>query len=194
MTIEPIDPAEVRLTGENSYICLSEVSSDELTTRTSHWRVLYSPAGPGHALFIQSELTDNQVAIYSDNIALARWLSEEIEPQIYGPFGDRSIPVVEADFERNGDVRSFYSERIASADVDIVMTWYDFVTPWVMRAPPGLAGRTHGIYNVHIPARRAQLTINGEVAKGRPWPVERYGYAGSTASIAWSEIWVRPRE
>ena len=41
----PIDPNSIRLTGENSFIRL--VEGEEQTTRTSHWRVLYSPGWGG---------------------------------------------------------------------------------------------------------------------------------------------------
>ena len=96
--VSPVDPNEIRLTGENSYIRLSHEESGPLTARASHWRVLFSPAGPGHALFLESELTDNQVRIYSDNVALARWLQEEIEKTIYDKFADQSVLVAEATF------------------------------------------------------------------------------------------------
>ena len=52
----PVDPNSIRLTGENSFIRL--VEDGEQTTRTSHWRVLYSPGGAGHVLFIKSDLVD----------------------------------------------------------------------------------------------------------------------------------------
>ena len=55
-TANPTDPAEVRLTGENSFIRLPQ--GNDQTTRPSHWRVLLSPVGPGHVLFLKSELVD----------------------------------------------------------------------------------------------------------------------------------------
>ena len=76
--VNPTDPNEVRLTGENSFIRLQESEDGPQLTRTSHWRVLWSPAGQGQVLFITSELTSDAVKIYADNIALARWLQEEI--------------------------------------------------------------------------------------------------------------------
>ena len=135
--VSPVDPNEVRLTGENSYIRLGEQEGGPLTTRSSHWRVLYSPAGPGHVLFIQSELTDNQVRIYADNVALARWLQAEIESTIYEGFADESTPVADACFVRHGDVRSFSTEKVVSGDTEISLTWYDFVEPFVVRSQPG---------------------------------------------------------
>src|SRR5467141_2121930 len=64
------DPNQVCLTGENSFIRLQLEENGTQMTRVSHWRILYSPGGPGHVLFMQSDVTDNAVHIYSDNIAL----------------------------------------------------------------------------------------------------------------------------
>ena len=95
----PVDPNSIRLTGENSFIRL--VEGDEQTTRSSHWRVLYSPGGAGHVLFLKSHLVDG-VRVYADNIALARWLQEEIESLLFPEFADQSLQVIEAEFSRKG--------------------------------------------------------------------------------------------
>ena len=142
-TSNPTDPNQVRLTGENSFIRLSLAENAPNTTRVSHWRILLSPAGPGHVLFMQSDLTDGEVRIFSDNIALARWLQEEIESQLFAPFADQDIPVVEAEFDKSGDGRSFWTETVEGDEDIIALTWYDFIEPFVLRAPPnsGLPNR-----------------------------------------------------
>jgi len=61
----PVDPNAVLMTGENSFIRLSPDGGKTMTDRVSHWRVLWCPAGAGHALFIQSTLTDSRTRIYS---------------------------------------------------------------------------------------------------------------------------------
>ena len=192
--VSTVDTNEIRVTGENSFIRLSEKDGHEPTTRASHWRVLYSPAGPGHALFIQSELTDNAFAIYSDNIALARWLQEEIESMLHPPFGDTGVPVVEAAFERDGDVRSYMTERVIGDDTDLALTWYGLLEPIAVHAPPGTGGRSHGVYTILFPARSARVVLNGRFASGRPQPSDREGREFSSACLAWSETWVRPRQ
>ena len=190
--VSPVDPNEIRLTGENSFIRLHNEPGGPLTARTSHWRVLLSPAGPGHILTIQCELTDNQIRIYSDNIALARWLQGEIEG--VAPFADQSLPIVDAVFSRHGDFRSFSTEKIVSREGEISMTWYDLGDPFLVQLAAGtLSGRPHGIYTVIIPANKAQLVINGKVNPGRPVPEELSGHTSSTSSLAWSETWLRPR-
>ena len=75
----PVDPNEPMMTGENSFIRLSPDGGKNMSDRVSHWRVLWCPVGAGHTLFLQSTLTDNKVRIYSDNIAVARWLQKNIE-------------------------------------------------------------------------------------------------------------------
>ena len=53
-----------------------------VTSDASFWRILFSPGGPGHVLFLQSELTGNQPRIYTDNIQMTRWLQGEIQGKI----------------------------------------------------------------------------------------------------------------
>ena len=54
----PVDPNDVLMTGENSFIRYSPDGGKTQTDRVSHWRVLWCPAGAGHALFGRSTLTD----------------------------------------------------------------------------------------------------------------------------------------
>src|SRR6476661_2411665 len=97
-----INPHELILIGENSFIRLSTDNGKSPSTRCSHWRVLWSPAGPGHALFVDSSLVGG-VRIYADSVPLARFLQKEIEYLLYKPFGDTGLAVTAATgFEREG--------------------------------------------------------------------------------------------
>ena len=191
--ISPTDSSEIRLTGENSFIRLHEIQDGPMLTRASHWRVLHSPGGAGHALFIKSDLTDDEVMIYADNIALARWLQEEIESMLFPEFADQNIPVIPAEFSRDGDTNTFWTEYVESAEETILLTWHDFAEPFMLTVAPGsVPGRPHGVYSCFIPARKSQLMVNGIVAKGRPLPESRGDKESSTSCLAWSETWVRP--
>ena len=68
------DPNKTILTGENPFIRLSHKDGEPNSTEASYWRIIFSPAGPGHVLYLKSELTERRWRIYSDNIAMARWL------------------------------------------------------------------------------------------------------------------------
>ncbi len=184
------DPHHVRLTGENSYMRLHETEHGPMTTRCSHWRILLSPAGPGHVLFLRSDVTDNERYIYTDNIALARWLQQEILST--GEFADQELPVMQAVFSRSGDGRSFWTENIEADGEVITLTWYDFGEPFVISVPVGsMPDRPLGWSSVFVPARRVQLTLNDRVATGRAFPEPRGDRMSSTAGLALSETWLR---
>src|SRR3990172_2502663 len=63
-----VDPNDVVMTGENSFIRLSNDGGKTIADRVSHWRVLWSPAGQGHALFIESPLTGNSLSTVEERI------------------------------------------------------------------------------------------------------------------------------
>ena len=54
-----VDANRTIMTGENPFIRLSEKDGDPNSTDASFWRVLFSPGGPGHVLYLKSELTEN---------------------------------------------------------------------------------------------------------------------------------------
>ena len=189
----PVDPNAVLMTGENSFIRLSSDGGTTLTDCASHWRVLWCPAGGGHALFLQSTLTGGQVKIYSDNIAVARWLQTSIEKLLFPAFADTSVPVIAARFDRHGGPWSTATETVTATDARVTMSWYDCIEPFVLHAPPGFNDRPIGVFSTFFPARAAQLEVNGKVAPGQVWPEMRGDRQGSSATLAWSETWVKPR-
>ncbi len=189
----PVDPNAVLMTGENSFIRLSPDGGKTQSDRVSHWRVLWCPAGAGHVLFIQSTLTDGRVRLYGDNIAVARWLQMTIESLLFPPFADTALPVLAAAFERHGGPWSTATETVVTAGGRITLSWYDCIEPFVLHAPPGFNNRPIGVFSTFFPARAAQLELDGRVATGSVWPEMRGDRQGSSACLAWSETWVKPR-
>jgi len=193
MAQTPVDPNEVLMTGENSFIRLSADGGKTHTSRVSHWRVLWCPAGAGHAMFFQSPLIDNRVQIYSDNPAVARWLQRTIETMLYPAFADVSLPVAAAEFTRSGEPRSSTMESVISATDQIVLTWYDCMDPFVLTMAPGMANRPLGVFSTFFPAKSAQIEMNGLFAPDLAWLEMRGDRQSSNACLAWSESWVKPR-
>lgn len=189
----PVDSNVPVMTGENSFIRLSPDGGQTQSDRFSHWRVLWCPAGAGHVLFAQSELTDNQVRIWSDNVAVARWLQQTIETFLYPAFADPRLPAMAAAFSRSGDPRSASTETVVAATDRIRLTWYECIEPFVLTLPPGFNNRPLGVFSTFFPARSAQVEINGRVAASQPWPETRGDRQSSSACLAWSETWVKPR-
>ncbi len=188
------DPNRVILTGENPFIRLSAKDGDPNSTDASYWRILFCPAGPGHVLYLKSELTQNRWRIYTDNIAMARWLQKTVQGMLNAELLDTSIPVTEASFSKSGDPHYFWTERIAARDEDIALTWHDIGDPLLIHTQPNATpGRPYGVCTVLVPALAARLTRNGVEAAGRPWPREREGRPFSTCALAFSESWTEAR-
>ena len=187
-----VDPHDVVMTGENSFIRLSSDGGKTIAERTSHWRVLWSPAGQGHVLFMESSLSKG-VKIYSDNAAVARFLQRTIEVLLHKPFADESLPVIDAEFARNGNSLSCVEERVSSREDEIILTWWDFLDPFILTMAPGTMGRPLGVYSTFIPGKSAQLCVNGRYGTGSVFPMERGGKQASSAVLAWSESWTKPR-
>src|SRR3954451_8773029 len=95
-----VDPHDPVMTGENSFLRLSNDGGKTFVHRTSHWRVLWSPAGQGHVLFLESPLAGKTPLVYADTPAVARCRQRTIEARWYKPFADESLPVIDSVFER----------------------------------------------------------------------------------------------
>jgi hypothetical protein len=188
-----VDPHDVVMTGENSFVRLSNDGGKTMTDRVSHWRVLWSPAGQGHAMFIESPLTGERPIIYADNAGVVRYLQRAIEVLLHKPFANESLPIIDAEFSRTGHSLATVEERITTDDDAIVLSWWDLMEPFVLTMPPGAMNRPLGVYSTFIPAGSAQLSVNGEASPGKVFAQERFGRPSSSCCLAWSETWTKPK-
>jgi len=182
------------LTGENPFLRLAPAQGAPFTTNASFGRIHLSPAGPGHVLFLLSELTVGRPRVYSDNIQLAKWMQRTLEEPRKTPFGDEELMVEQARFRSLGDLRAFWTEEIVSPSERIRLAWHDLGEPFIAVVPTGgTPGAPFGIYGTIIPAKAAQLSLNGREAQGHALPQDLMGAASSTCGLAFSETWLTPR-
>jgi hypothetical protein len=186
-----INPNELILIGENSFVRLTTDGGKSASSRCSHWRVLWSPAGPGHALFVDSALVGG-VRIYADSVPLARFLQKEIEHLLYKPFGDVNAAVTAATFTREGTPPGVCYEVLQTDKDEFRLSWNDFLKPFNFEAPVGFDNRPIGCQTTFFPANVASLSLNGRKADGAPWRMDRAGQPCTTACLAWCETWFRP--
>lgn len=189
------DPNRVICCGENPFIRISESDGAPESTVASYWRNVLSPAGPGHVLYLKSELTEGKWRIWSDNIAMTRWLQNTIQGMLNPELADLSIPVEEAAFDKDGDPHRFYTEYVTAPGVDISLTWFDLGDPLMIHTQPGSGPgeRPYGVNTVLIPVAGTRLLMNGRQAKGQAWPREREGRQFSTSALAFCESWTEKR-
>jgi hypothetical protein len=189
------DPNRVILTGENPFIRLSETDGAAFSTNASFWRIITSGGGPGHVLYIRSELTEDRWRIYSDNIAMARWLQETVQGMLNPELKDMTLPVTEAEFIKSGDARDYWTETVDAVDETLSLTWHDIGDPLLIHTEPNVGpdARPYGVCTVLIPALGARVTRNGVQAKGTPFSRMRENRPFSTCALAFCESWTEPR-
>ncbi len=189
------DTNRVLCCGENPFIRLSESDGGPETTVASFWRNVMSPAGPGHVLYLKSELTGDNWRIWSDNIAMTRWLQQTIQGVLIPELADLNIPVEEAEFEKDGDPHRFYTEYVTSEDTSLSLTWHDLGDPLMIHTQPGTGAgeRPYGVNTVLIPASGTRLVLDGEQAAGRSWARDRDSRPFSTSALAFCESWTEAR-
>src|ERR1044072_3615520 len=115
------DPNRTILTGENPFIPLSSKDGDPNSTDASYWRIIHCPMGPGHVLYLKSELTDGRWRIYSDNIAMARWLQKTVQGMLNPELKDLSIPVIDAAFDKAGGRRDYGTDHFSATHAEIAL-------------------------------------------------------------------------
>ena len=189
-----VDTNRLMLTGENPFIRFADSDDGPLTTEASFWRIILSPEGPGHVLYLKSELTGDRWRIWADNEPLARWLQRTAQGNINPASGEAAIAVTPARFERRGDVRTGWTEQVIADGEELALTWRDLGEPLLIHTQPHQEpGRPYGVCTVLIPAAVATLTLNGAAARGAPRPKDHEGRPFSTCALAFSESWTEER-
>ena len=183
---------KVYVSGENPILRLGLKEGEPFSTSISFWRIVYSPAGMGHVCYVTSDITgngnspDDIRAIFTDNEKLLEFMNKEI------PTGapDNPYPVRKAHFAKTGDSLKKWVEVVQSDDCTIMLVWKDFIEPFCVDTP--IRGeRPFGISSLCIPAKTAEVFINGVKAAGQPIPEMRGKMQSSSARLWLSETWVK---
>ncbi len=193
-----VKQGKVYVSGENPVIRLLATDGGTPQTVASFWRIVYSLAGMGHVCFVTSDLTgdgkstDDVRAAFTDNERLLDYLTKDILGTFDKSYIDDPFPPVKATFARGtGDTRSEWRETVTSDKYKIELVWKDFAAPFQLDTPVGGARNPFGVTSLFIPAKAADVSINGRKAAGRPFAQMRGPAQSSTAFLAFSETWVK---
>ena len=96
-------------------------------------------------------------------------------------------------FRSAGGIDTGATELVAAKDAEIVLSWNDFLPSFVLNMPPGSGGRPIGVFSTFFPARAARIALNGKAAAGTPYAEKRGERDSTSACLAWSETWVKPK-
>ncbi len=201
MARPPINPNPIDWSGENPGITLKDSPEGETTCLVSFFRVVVSPRGPGHAVFILTDPTGRAGgqavnACYTDNEPLARYLLSDFIAHFGTWKGNpnlANLPFKPAEsFTHSGDHKTAWTERITGPDVDITLTWRELGEPFMVEflKEQSSTGK-HEMFSLFVPARACEVVANGVRGRGVPGPRDMYGTQSSTAFLAFSETWIK---
>ncbi len=185
--------SKVVASGENHFIALSLEKNNKPLTDISFWRLFYTPVGRGHVCYVTSDLTgdgpsnDDLRALFTDNEALADYISTEIMATFDIGYVEQPFPKYKALFETKGDTLNEYREIIKSEQHTIELEWRDFYPAILLDVPI----KPFSLTTMLIPAKAAAVSINGSKAVGKVFPRPEGTAQGSTGSLAFSETWVK---
>ncbi|MCL6285422.1 hypothetical protein M3P21_17985 [Ruegeria sp. 2012CJ41-6] len=202
---EPITPGTVDWTGENPGILLKD-DAGNFSAMALFFRVAWSPVGQGQVLLLYG--SPDQVAgpseapnvILSDNPDLTAFLKTNFISKLAafaGAPGFATLPEIGAQAVRtSGDPMSHrYTETIAGPGLTVELVWEGFEKPRALElSPHEVASGEQNMFSLLVPARSAQIIVNGRALPGTLGTRVQAGYETTTAFLYFSETWIIPPE
>jgi hypothetical protein len=133
---------------------------------------------------------------FTDNEPLARYLLSDFV-RFFGAW--RGIPALDrltytpaATFTHSGDQTTSWTETIMGPGVDVTLAWKELQEPFVVEylKEQSATGR-HEMFSLFVPAREAEVIVNGVRGTGVVGPRDVFGKTSSMAFLAFSETWVK---
>ena len=192
-----VKDGRVAVIGENPGIRLVMKEGAPPSTSVSFWRVFQSPAGAGNVCFVTSDVKgdgptrDDIRLVFADNEKLAAYVATQLMTAFDKAYGEQPFPVRRARFERSGDTATAWKESIKADDYAIDLVWRDFYEPFAIESRVGVPHNPYTILSTFIPAKSADVIINGTRAAGTVTPRMRGPRESSSAFLAFAETWLK---
>jgi hypothetical protein len=191
-------PGTVSWSGENHGIELF-LDGSRFAALASFFRVLISPHGTGHALFLLSdpEAVGQGPVLLTDAPELAQWLKVGFQEH----FGtDRSRAALrdatlhaDATFARSGDPRLEYIESVRAPEFEVDLVWSQPREPIPADVPPAQSlTREHQMLSIFVPCEQARIVVNGRPLPGTLVQRDLFSVPVKSAWLAFAETWIRP--
>ena len=200
----PVNPGTVEWCGDNPGIYLKQDPEGDWSSLAVYFRVTLSPHGRGHTMLLLEQpdsaagFPDANNLCITDNDALTDYLLEHFIrhfPTFRGRAGiDGMLRLPMKSRRCEGDMKSVYRELMSADGVECCLEWRRLGEPFAVEVTPkDCATGAHDMYSVFFEAGDASISVNGASFDGRVTDRQFFGRTMSTAFLAVSETWVRPR-
>ena len=200
---DPITPGVVDWTGENPGILLKD-EEGAFSAMALFFRVAWSPAGQGQVLLLygspaqQRGTAEAPNVLMSDNEELALFLKHNFIAKLAAfrdaPAFEGLSNLAATAMRASGDPMGHrYTESIAGDGICVELVWEELEPPRALELTPEQVGtREHTMFTLLVPARRAQIIVNGRALPGSLGTRVQAGVETTTAFLYFSETWVIP--
>jgi len=192
-----VKDGKVAVIGENPGIRLVAKEGAAPSTSVSFWRVFQSPAGEGHVCFVTSDIAgdgptpDDIRLAFTDNEKLADYVAMQLMTAFDKAYGEKPFPVRRARFERRGNTTTAWTESLTADGYRIDLVWRDLLEPFAIESKAGVPHNPFTILSTFVPAKTAEVVINGRRAAGQATPRMRGSRQSSSAFLAFAETWLK---
>ena len=146
-------------TGEHWINSLRLPGATEDSGKLSLYCAHHTPAGEGHVATVEINGEPGFSGLCTDNPELASFINATMLA------GECSLPLVEASFQREGDIREEPVWTIATTDRQIRAGWSQIASPYV--GPPTLNPKI--VFTVLFFAASGSLSLDGTPVPGEPY-------------------------
>ena len=161
----PVLPGRLLWSGEHWICFLRAPGTREDSVRVSLYRSVYSPAGEGHVAFV--DVPGSLQAVLTDNRAFLEFIRETMFRGNAPPFRS-SLPIVEAVFQRGGDLKESPSWIMEAGRHRLSVTWARLEPATLAyRADPEIQGR-RPVFTVLFFCQGARVLLDGRRIEGTP--------------------------
>lgn len=185
---------KVFISGENPVIRLLDKPDGTALAVASFWRIIWSPVGPGHVCFVTTgdgkAPGDLRIAL-TDNQKLFDYLTNEVLGTYDKSYQERPFTTMRASFSKSGDALAEWREVCRSDQYTVELVWRDFHPPFQLDTPSGGPRNPFGVTSLFIPAKAADVIVNGKKIAGTVYSQMRGPAQSSSAFLAFSESWIR---
>lgn len=201
----PITPGVVDWTGENPGIMLKDPDG-KFSAMALFFRVAWSPVGQGQVLLLYGTPDAAEGAegapnvMLADNMPLAAFLKKNFIGKLpafrSAPAFDQ-LPVKLAQTVRSaGDPMGHrYTETVSGEGLTVELVWEGLEPPRALELTPDQVGTgQHTMFTLLVPARDAQIIVNGRRLPGAVGERVQAGFKTTTAFLYFSETWILPPE
>ena len=185
---------KVFVSGENPVIRLLDKPDGTPLAVASFWRIIWSPVGAGHVCYVTTgdgkSPGDLRVALV-DNQKLFDYLTNDILGTYDKSYLERPFKTIQATFSKSGDALTDWKEVCRSEQYTVELVWRDFYPAFQLDTPAGGPRNPFGLTSLFIPAKSADLSVNGKKISGNVYPQMLGPAQSSSAFLAFSETWIK---